>query len=123
MARDVSPEICRALGENLNCDIVYGSDNTTVVSFGNITERGFQGDPDIAGIGVGPSLPPKLFFPTNQTMISRFLGLSSSLLSFLFYSRLGTRRGGFPRMSSAGKVGSHISKSCAPASIPGQRPN
>lgn len=54
MARYVSPEICRGLGVKLDCDIVYGgSDNTTVVSFGGIEERQFDGDPDIAGFGVG----------------------------------------------------------------------
>lgn len=68
MARYVSPEICLALGEKLNCDIIYtDSKNTTVLSFGGIEAGQFEGDPDIAGIGVrgSPSLGLFQFFATN----------------------------------------------------------
>ncbi|KAM7190804.1 hypothetical protein V8F20_009600 [Naviculisporaceae sp. PSN 640] len=54
MARYVNPEICsRYYGINLNCTIDYSDpENKTVSSLGGIGHGGFDGDPDIAGIGV-----------------------------------------------------------------------
>lgn len=81
MARYVSPDICRALGEKLNCDVIYtDSSNTTVLTFGGIGERKFSGDPDIAGLGGGVFMSPNLFFLIKQC---RFLVLSSLLPLFL----------------------------------------
>ncbi|KAM7220398.1 hypothetical protein V8F06_004177 [Rhypophila decipiens] len=54
MARYVNPEICaRDYGVPLNCTIEYlDSQNKTVASLGGTFPGGFDGDPDIAGIGV-----------------------------------------------------------------------
>ncbi|KAM7199960.1 hypothetical protein V8F33_004134 [Rhypophila sp. PSN 637] len=54
MARYVNPEICaRDYGVPLNCTIEYlDSQNKTVASLGSTFPGGFDGDPDIAGIGV-----------------------------------------------------------------------
>ncbi|KAM7189445.1 hypothetical protein V8F33_010028 [Rhypophila sp. PSN 637] len=54
MARYVNPEICaRDYGLPLNCTIEYlDSQNQTVASLGGTFPGGFDGDPDVAGIGV-----------------------------------------------------------------------
>ena len=48
-------ETCRDIGQNITpdmCTISFDESNTTVTSFGNLTHKEFQANPDIAGKGV-----------------------------------------------------------------------
>jgi len=40
------------IGDSVNCSIIFSKENTTVISFGNVTYGHFESNEDVAGLGV-----------------------------------------------------------------------
>jgi predicted GNAT superfamily acetyltransferase len=54
MGAYVSTSDCQAnYNVNVNCNVTYANGTQQVESFGGVTLGNFQGDADIAGVGVG----------------------------------------------------------------------